>query len=205
MMKLIRLKCCLGKLVTVFSLVQHVISKLEVWFIHATEIGVVYRVAANHVERGWPKHVPNQIAVVVIVQNCSKNIPYTTGSGMRVVSFVKISFNVFQTSISGSSTVAKNYCKLKDIIDLSIFQSSLWLIMIICKCIHLTVPGTQRHQNTRTSSRIWACRQTIFLLAVMNVITISNPASSLESMWITTLWIAIKRKLTSHVNIVLKH
>ena len=124
MMKRIRLKCCLEKLVTVFSLVQHVISKLEVWYIHAAEVDAIYCASANNVERGWPKHVPNQTAVVVIVLNCSKIIPNTTGSGMRVVGFVRIFFNVFQTSISGSSTGGKNYCKLKSIIEQSIFLSS---------------------------------------------------------------------------------
>ena len=81
-----------------------------------------------------PKHVPNQITAVavVIVMNSSKNIPDSTGSGMRVASSVRIFSNAFQTSISGSSTVGKSCYKLMGIIELNIFLSSLWLIMLIC-------------------------------------------------------------------------
>ena len=105
--KILKLKCCLDKLVRVFSLVQHVIEKLEVWSIRATEVNAAFHASANNVEIGWLKLVLNQIARVVNAQNCLKTILDITGSGMRIVGSVKILFNVFQTSISGSSTVGK--------------------------------------------------------------------------------------------------
>ena len=76
---------------------------------------------ACNVERRLPKPVPNQIALAVIVQNYSENIPDTTESGIRVVGFVRIFSNVFLTSISGSSTTGRDEYMLKGIIALSIF------------------------------------------------------------------------------------